>query len=217
MLLRLQRGHPAPMLAIDLLRIRRLRLSSLTSICAFSTQSAAMVALPFFLQGTLGVSVVRTGFFIAAWPLVVGTMAVLIAPLTDGGRYSAGLLCSVGLAILTAGLCALALTPANASGTSIFIRLAVCGFGFGFFQAPNLREIMSNAPPHRSGGASGLVAISRLMGQTIGAAIVAQCFHWSSQGAPVMALWIGGGIALLGCAVSAMRLRRSTTWPAARV
>ena len=216
-LLRVQRHHPAPMLAIDLLRIRLLRLSSLTSICAFSTQSAAMVALPFFLQGTLGVSVVHTGFFIAAWPLVVGTMAVLIAPLTDRGRYSAGLLCSIGLAILTVGLCVLALTPADASAPGIFARLAFCGLGFGFFQAPNLREIMSNAPPHRSGGASGLVAISRLGGQTIGAALVAQCFHRSPDGAPVVALWIGGGIALVGCAVSAMRLRQNVSRPAAHV
>lgn len=206
-LLRLQRHHPAPMLAIDLLRIRLIGLSSLTSICAFVTQSLALVSLPFFLQGTLRISVVHTGLFIAAWPLVVAAMAVLVAPLSDSGRFSAATLCSLGLAILAVGMCALALTPANASDASLFARLAVCGFGFGLFQAPNMREIMSNAPPSRSGGASGIVAISRLMGQTIGAAIVAQCFHWWIGDAPVMSLWIGGGTALLGCAVSALRLR----------
>jgi Major Facilitator Superfamily len=65
-LLRVQRGHPAPMLAIDLLRVRAIGLSSLTSVCAFATQSLALVSLPFFLQGTMGLPVVATGLLLAA-------------------------------------------------------------------------------------------------------------------------------------------------------
>ena len=61
--------------------------------------------------------------------------------------------------------------------------MAVCGAGFGFFQSPNLKAIMSSAPPRRSGGASGTVATSRLMGQSIGAALVALCFGlWAWAG-----------------------------------
>lgn len=207
-LLRLQRGHPAPILAVDLLAMRSIGFSSLTSVCAFATQSLALVSLPFFLQGTLGITVVRTGFVLAAWPLVVAIMAALVAPLSDGGRFSPGVLCSAGLAVLAAGMWSLALAPVHASEADIALRLAICGMGFGLFQAPNMRAIMGNAPPGRSGGASGIVAISRLMGQTIGAALVAQCFHTWAAGGPVMALWIGGGTALLGCGFSAMRLQR---------
>lgn len=206
-LLRLQRNHPAPILPLDLLRIRMIGLSALTSISAFATQSLALVSLPFYLQGKLGVSVVHTGLFIAAWPLLVATMAPIVSKLADSGRYSSGLICGVGLAILAAGMSALALLPANAEAIGILIPLAICGLGFGLFQAPNMREIMSNAPKSRSGGASGIVAISRLMGQTTGAAMVAQCFYWWSSAAPVTSLWIGGGTALLGCLFSGMRLK----------
>lgn len=87
-LMRKQRGHPAPMLAVDLMAIRTVRLSSLTSICAFATQSLALVSLPFLLQGTFGMPVARTGFVIAAWPLLVAVMAVAVAPLSD--RYPSG-------------------------------------------------------------------------------------------------------------------------------
>lgn len=206
LLLRRQRGHPAPMLAVDLLSIRVVRLSSLTSICAFATQSLALVSLPFFLQRSLGVSVVGTGFLLAAWPLVVGLMALVAAPLSDRGRLSPGVLCSAGLLALTVGMLALATMPHETSEAGVALRLALCGAGFGLFQAPNMREIMSKSPTNRSGGASGLVAISRLLGQTCGAAVVAQCFHWWQATGPVMALWLGGGCALLGSFFSAMRL-----------
>lgn len=206
-LLRLQRNHPTPIIAVDLLGNRLIGLSSLTSICAFATQSLALVSLPFFLQGTLGVSVVRTGLLVAAWPLVVALMAPFVARLSDSGRYSSGQLCSLGLLILAAGVLTLAVIPAQASEAAISARLAICGLGFGLFQAPNMREIMSNAPANRNGSASGLVVISRLMGQTMGAAMVAQCFHLWLNAAPVMSLWIGAVTALLGAVFSVMRLK----------
>jgi DHA2 family multidrug resistance protein-like MFS transporter len=206
-LLRLQRNHPAPMLPVDLLRIRLIGLSSLTAISAFTTQSLALVSLPFYLQGKFGVTVVHTGIFVATWPLVVALTAPLVSKIADRGRYSSSLLCSVGLIILAAGMAALALLPANSAAVEILIPLAICGLGFGLFQAPNIREILSNAPKSRTGGASGIVALSRLMGQTTGAAIVAQCFVWWSPTAPLMSLWIGGASALIGCVFSVMRLK----------
>jgi DHA2 family multidrug resistance protein-like MFS transporter len=206
-LLKKQAGHPAPMLALDLLRRPAVGLSSGTSICAFATQSLAFVALPFFFQDSLGVSLVSTGLLLTTWPIVVAVMAILVRPL--GERYSPALLCSAGLFVLGAGMVSLAMLPLDAGHAAIIVRLAVCGMGFGLFQAPNMKAIMVNAPPHRSGGASGIVAMSRLLGQTCGAAAVAQCFHlWGQQG-PTLALWLGGATAALGCVVSALRLRAS--------
>ncbi|WP_322046512.1 MFS transporter [Paraburkholderia sp. J67] len=205
-LTRKQRGHPAPMLAVDLMAIRTVRLSSLTSICAFATQSLALVSLPFLLQGAFGMPVTRTGFVIAAWPLLVAVMAIVVAPLSD--RYSSGLLCSAGLIVLTLGMVALATMSDGVSSVGIAVRLGVCGIGFGLFQSPNMREIMSGASATRSGGASAVVAISRLMGQTLGAGLVAQCFHWWPAAGPRMAIGLGSACALLGCLFSAMRLKK---------
>jgi DHA2 family multidrug resistance protein-like MFS transporter len=109
--------------------------------------------------------------------------------------------------MLSAGMWSLATLAPDASHFAIVWRLIVCGAGFGLFQAPNMKAIMSNAPADRSGGASGIVAISRLLGQTCGAALVAQCFHlWQQQG-PDIALWLGCICAALGCVFSAMRLK----------
>lgn len=207
-LLKKQADHPAPMLAIDLLSRPAVGLSSATSVCAFATQSLAFVSLPFFFQNTMGVSLVSTGLLLMTWPIVVAIMAIVVRPFSD--RHSPAVLCSLGLLVLAGGMVGLATMAADAGHVAIILRLIVCGAGFGLFQAPNMKAIMVNSPPHRSGGASGIVAISRLMGQACGAAAVAQCFHLWRQDGPELALWLGGAAAALGCLFSALRLRTSS-------
>ncbi len=43
-------------------------------------------------------------------------------------------------------------------------------------------------PAERSGGASGIIATSRLVGQSVGAALVALCFGLSARHGPALAL-----------------------------
>jgi DHA2 family multidrug resistance protein-like MFS transporter len=178
LLLRRQKGHPAPLLPVDLFRLPLFTLSTLTSICTFAAQALAFVALPFYFESQLGRTAVETGFLLTPWPVMVGIMAPVAGRLSD--RYSPGLLGGVGLAILAAGLVLLLGMPAAPSALDIGWRMAVCGVGFGFFQAPNVKAIMASAPPSRSGSASGMVATARLIGQSTGAALVAFCltmFH----------------------------------------
>jgi DHA2 family multidrug resistance protein-like MFS transporter len=84
--------------------------------------------------------------------------------------------------------------------------MVLCGAGFGFFQSPNLRAIMGSAPPHRSGGASGIIATARLLGLSLGAALVALCLTFSNARGAELALWLGSSFAALGCVASFMRL-----------
>jgi DHA2 family multidrug resistance protein-like MFS transporter len=178
LLLRRQKGHPAPLLPVDLFRLPLFTLSTLTAICTFAAQALAFVALPFYFESQLGRTAVETGFLLTPWPVMVGIMAPVAGRLSD--RYSPGLLGGVGLVILALGLVLLLGMPGNPSAFDIGWRMAICGIGFGFFQAPNVKAIMASAPPSRSGSASGMVATARLIGQSLGAALVAFCltmFH----------------------------------------
>jgi DHA2 family multidrug resistance protein-like MFS transporter len=204
LLLRRQAGHPAPMLALDLFKRPVFALSSLTAICAFSAQGLAFVSLPFLLQAVLGHSQVATGFLMTPWPAVVAVMALVAGRLAD--RVSLGLLCGIGLLMLSVGMAALATLGTGATAFDIGWRMALCGAGFGFFQSPNLKALMTSAPLARSGGASGIVAISRLLGQTLGASLVALCFHVSLGSGPLYALWLGCVFALVGAVASGLRL-----------
>jgi DHA2 family multidrug resistance protein-like MFS transporter len=203
-LIRRQADHPAPVLPIDLFRSPLFALSTATAICSFAVQGLAFVSLPFYFEDILGRTQVETGFFMTPWPLVVAIMAPIAGRLSD--RYAAGILGGLGLAILGLGMALLAMLPANPGIADIVWRMAICGCGFGFFQTPNMKALMSSAPVHRSGSASGIVATARLIGQTSGAALAALCFGLAGRDGATIALVLGAGFAVVGCVMSSLRL-----------
>jgi len=200
--------HPAPMLPIDLFRRALFALSAATAVCSFAVQGLAFVSLPFYFEDVLHRSQVETGFFMTPWPLVVAIMAPIGGRLSD--RFSAGVLGGLGLLLLGVGMVLLATLPAVPGVANIVWRMAVCGIGFGLFQTPNMKAIMSSAPPHRSGSASGIVATARLIGQTTGAALAALCFGLAGRDGAALALALGAGFAALGCVMSFLRLTVSS-------
>jgi DHA2 family multidrug resistance protein-like MFS transporter len=204
LLVRRERGHPAPLLPVDLFRRPLFALSALTAVCTFAAQALAFVALPFYFEGALGRSPIETGFLMTPWPVMVGVMAPIAGRLSD--RYSPGLLGGIGLVVLAAGFGTLAVLPAQPDALAIGWRMALCGIGFGFFQAPNVKAIMGSAPPERSGGASGIVATARLTGQATGAALVAWCLTVSVLNGPKYALVLGACFAAAGSIASFSRL-----------
>ena len=179
-------------------------LSTATSICSFAVQGLAFVSLPFYFEDILGRSQVETGFLMTPWPLVVAMMAPIVGRLSD--RYPAGILGSLGMALFGSGMALLAMLPTNPHVADIVWRMAVCGCGFGFFQVPNMKLLMSSAPPDRSGSASGIVATARLTGQTCGAALGALCFGLAGREGATVALVLGAAIAAVGCLMSSLRL-----------
>lgn len=199
-----QMALPAPMLPVDLFARPVFALSSLTSACSYACQGAAFVALPFYFQGVLGRSQVETGLLMTPWPLAVALTAPLAGRLSE--RYSVGLLGGSGLVVLSIGMACLTLMPPAPSVFDICWRTAVCGAGFGFFQSPNLKALLASAPPERAGGASGIIATSRLLGQTIGAALVALCLGLLSMHGTVAALGVGAGFAAAASLASFLRL-----------
>jgi len=209
LMLRRQAAEASPMLPVDLFRIPVFALSTVTAICAFTTQSLGFVALPFYFEQMLGRSQIETGFLITPWPIMVAVTANLAGRLTE--RYPTAILSAGGLAALALGMALLALLPAHPATLDIIWRMAICGAGFGFFQSPNLRMLMASAPSNRAGGASGVITIARLLGQTLGAALVALCFYLDGRQGGVIALVLGAGFA--GAAAMASLARR---WVPAR-
>jgi DHA2 family multidrug resistance protein-like MFS transporter len=199
-----ERGHPAPMLPVDLFRRPMFALSTLTAICSFAAQGLAFVSLPFYFQHVLGRGQVETGFLLTPWSVVVALMAPIAGRLSD--RYPPGLLGGVGLAVMSVGMASLALMPADPSTLEIGIRMCICGAGFGFFQSPNLKALMASAPRERSGGASGVIATARLLGQATGAALVALSFGLAGDHGPGLALALGAGFAGVAAIASGLRL-----------
>jgi DHA2 family multidrug resistance protein-like MFS transporter len=193
-----------PLVPFDLLRIPIFGLSILTSIFSFAAQMMAYVGLPFYFQSVMGRSAVETGLLMTPWPLAVGVAAPIAGRLSD--RHRAGTLGGVGLLVFAAGLGLLSAIRPGATNLDIAWRMAVCGLGFGFFQSPNNRAMVTAAPMHRSGAAGGALATARLLGQTAGAATTALFFHLAGTHATTTALATAAGLAGLGALVSLSRL-----------
>lgn len=206
-----QLKQKSPLLPLDLLKIPIFRLSIITSMCSFTAQMLAMISLPFFLQNTLGHSEVMTGLLLTPWPLASLITAPIAGYLVE--RFHPGILGSIGMVLFGAGLYFLSSLNAESTIASIIWRLALCGAGFGLFQTPNNSTIISSAPPERSGGASGMMGMARLMGQTLGTTFVALLFSWITGGRSTAACLITGSIfALIAAVVSSLRLSELSTF-----
>lgn len=207
-LVRHELGRAAPLIPFDLLGQRIFSLSVVTSICSFMAQTVGLIALPFEIQ-RVGHSAAETGLLMTPWPVGVALAAPLAGRLAD--RYPAGILGSIGLLALSCGLALLALFPENGSYADLIWRMALCGLGFGFFQAPNNRTLIGSAPPARAGAAGGMLATARLLGQTLGAASVAILFRAASDKGSNVALEFAAGVALAAALVSVSRLAGSSS------
>jgi DHA2 family multidrug resistance protein-like MFS transporter len=173
-LVRRQETQRVPMLPVDLFRIPAFRLSVVASIVSFAAQMLAVVSLPFFFNHMLGYGEVETGLLMTPWPVATAIFAPIAARLIE--RYPAPRVSGLGSLIFAIGLAWLAFLPHNPSVLDIVLRLSVCGIGFGLFQSPNNKVMITSAPRQRSGGASGTQSTARLLGQSAGAALAAIIF-----------------------------------------
>jgi DHA2 family multidrug resistance protein-like MFS transporter len=165
-----QRHARQALLPLDMFASSRFSLAALTSLASFVGQGITFVALPFLFQNAYGYSAFQAALLFTPWPIGIMLAAPHAGRLAD--RHSAAVLSSAGLALFTVGLMLLALLPEKAQAWDIAWRALVCGVGFGFFQSPNNREMLSNVSRERSGSASGVLAIMRTFGQCLGAALV---------------------------------------------
>jgi DHA2 family multidrug resistance protein-like MFS transporter len=173
-LVRREAREEAPMLPIDLFRIRPFRLAVVASVTSFVAQMLMTVSLPFFFIRGLGFDAVETGLLMTPWPVATAIVAPISARLIE--RFPAPRVSGVGSLIFAVGLVVLAFLPDRPTVTDIVWRLALCGAGFGLFQSPNNKVMITSAPRRRSGGASGVQSTARLVGQSTGAAIAAIIF-----------------------------------------
>ena len=198
---------PMPILPVDLFRIPIFSLSIGCSIACFTAQMLALVSLPFFMQHSLGMGVAATGLLMTPWPLATTLTAPIAGRMIE--RVHPGILGAVGMGIFATGLCLLATLGNDTESWNLAWRMAVCGIGIGLFQTPNNVTITTSAPIQRSGGASGMLGTARVLGQTLGTAIVAILFHYMGKenGGEVVCLWTAVGLALISGGLSCFRIK----------
>lgn len=202
--IRRQLRLPFPLFPIDLLRNRIFSLSIVTSTFSFIAQMLALVSIPFFFQRVLHFNEVETGLLLTPWPLATMVFAPLAGKLTM--KINAGILGGIGLTLFSIGLFLLATLPDQPTHWDIIWRMLIGGAGFGLFQTPNNSTIIGAAPTNRSGGASGMLGIARILGQTSGAALAALMFALFPGHSMHASLIMAGCFAATGAIISCLRI-----------
>ena len=198
--------QPAPLVPVDLLRIPAMAYAVAASAFSFAAQMSAFVALPFYFQQVLGRDHLTMGLLLGAWPVGAAIMAPLAGRLSDS--YSAAVLSGIGAAAMSLGLVGLAALPVDAALSWTVAAMVLAGVGFGFFQTPNNRAMLTASPINRSGAAGGLQATTRVFGQSFGTALVAIGFTASTQRGPTIGLVMGALCAFAALGVNCVRFRR---------
>ena len=160
MLVLRQLDRANPLLPVDLLAGAGFRMAFLTGFTGFVASNFFIIPMPFALMNVL-----HRG------PVAIVVVAPFVGRLTD--RYPAAALSTLGLAITGTGFLLLRLMPPNPSDFDIAWRIFVAGAGFGLFQPPNNKAMLTTAPKSRTGSASGMISVARLLGQTVGGMLVA--------------------------------------------
>lgn len=215
-----QRRAPKPLLPLAIFASSRFSLAALTSLASFVSQGITFIALPFLFQSVYGYSAFYSALLFTPWPIGIILAAPHAGRLAD--RYSSAIISTVGLCLFAAGLVLLARLPEHAGAWDIGLRSLLCGIGFGCFQSPNNREMLSNASRENSGYASGVLAIMRTFGQCLGAALVGVILSMfvPSTGDPLknalqeahavqLSLWVAVAATVLAIVISVSRLRRA--------
>jgi EmrB/QacA subfamily drug resistance transporter len=157
-----------PMIDLRLFRNSQFSIGLLTGLLAFVAIAATLILMPFFLENVLGYQPRTVGLLLAAVPIGLGLTAPISGALSD--RFGTRPITVIGLVVLVVGYYAVSTLNQDTTALGFLLRLLPLGIGMGVFQSPNNSAIMGSAPRERLGVASGLLAITRTLGQTTGIA-----------------------------------------------
>ena len=166
-----------PMIDLRLFRNHLFTINLVTAMLGFICTSGTLLLMPFYLENVLGYDTRQVGLMLVVVPILLGITAPLSGIASD--RFGTRPITALGLAIALFGFVGLRTLSTDTTTLGYILRFAPIGLGFGIFQSPNNSAIMGAAPRQQLGVVSGMLAISRTLGQTVGIAILGAI--WASR------------------------------------
>jgi EmrB/QacA subfamily drug resistance transporter len=166
-----------PMIDLRLFRNRLFSINLITGFFTFVSIAGSLILMPFFLENVLGYGPRTVGLLLAVVPIGLGLTAPVSGTLSD--RFGTRPITVIGLLVLLVGYFSISTLNESTSALGYLVRFLPIGIGMGIFQSPNNSAIMGSAPRESLGVASGLLAITRTLGQTTGIAILGAL--WASR------------------------------------
>jgi EmrB/QacA subfamily drug resistance transporter len=144
--------------------------SNLAALVNYSGTWAVSFMMSLYLQYAKGFDARTAGIILVTSPALQAAFSTFFGKLSD--RVEPRILASSGMATTAIGIALLAFVGQDTSIVYIVIGLAVLGFGFALFSAPNTNAIMSSAERQDYGLASAILSTMRQVGMMLSMGIV---------------------------------------------
>ncbi len=171
----------APMVNLSLFKIRNFSIgASIGTLMAFG-MFGIFFPLTIFLQGILGYTPIRAGLTMVPMAITIMIIAPITGKLSD--RFGSRWLLMIGLVTAAAGVTFLNVSLSlDASWLTLFPALVMTGIGMGLTFPPMTNAAMKQVPPRISGSASGVINVTRNIGQILGIAVLGSLLQgWASS------------------------------------
>jgi EmrB/QacA subfamily drug resistance transporter len=206
------------MVPVELFRNRVF--SSALSIAGLMTfgMYALLFLMPLYFQTIRGASAFMAGLQM----LPMSVSFVIVSQLTGHMSNAVGprVIMTAGMACMGVGAVLLAFLGEDTSGWLIAMALLIVGVGLGLNTSPVNGVAVAAVPPARSGTASGLLNTARMIGATMGIAILGALFAvFAGQDAAAgegflpglrAAMLVGGSAELVGAVIAFAFIRSSS-------
>lgn len=165
-----ERGHPAPLVDLDLLRHRAFVAANLGGATLYGTLTGLAVYFSVFFQSVQGRSALEAGLCL----LPQGALTALCAPLTGRITARTGPRAPIlaGMAVVAVAVLALVRLEPDTPITEVWWAFALLGVGTGIALPAMTVTALGAAPVERAGMASAIHNASRQLGQTFGVALL---------------------------------------------
>jgi EmrB/QacA subfamily drug resistance transporter len=197
-----ERRTPEPLIELRFFRSVPFTGATLIAIAAFTALGGFLLVTNLYLQGDRGLSPVHSGLY----TLPMAALAFLAAPLSGrivGRRGARVPLVIGGLGLAGGSLILTQLTPTTATA-DLLLAYLVFGLGFGMVNPPITNTAVSGMPPDQAGVAAAIASTSRLVGISLGVAIIGsivvsgeRAAHTSVAAASHPGWWISVGCGLV--------------------
>ncbi|MGK5093903.1 MFS transporter [Deltaproteobacteria bacterium TL4] len=158
-----------PVIKLSIFKNKMFSYSVGSGFMTFVAVSGSSILMPFFMENVLNYTTLHMGLLMGIVPFMMGISSPLAGHFSD--RFGSRKICLTGLILIPISY--FLISRMNEASTALeYILIATpLGIGMGIFQAPNNSVIMGSVPRESLGIASGLLSITRTLGQTVGIAI----------------------------------------------
>jgi MFS family permease len=154
--------------------------ANLTAVCAIASMAGFLFLSTLYLQDVRGMTALRAGLTLMPMPIVMALFAPLAGRMVAkrGPRLP---LVIAGAALTIASAALSRLTDATPAWYLV-CTYGLFGVGTGMVSSPITNGVMSGVPKSQAGMASGLNSSSRMLGQSLGVAVVGSVLAASMRG-----------------------------------